>query len=79
VNGAGRRSSPAKRRNATWKSFNGCIRDKGLNINLFWPLTQARVVISDCKEDYNQHRRHSALGYEAPTPYPPPAPTDNRL
>ena len=37
-------------------------------INIFWSLAQARVVISDWKEDYNQHRRHSTL---------PPAPTDD--
>jgi transposase-like protein len=29
----------------------------------------ARVVISDWKEDYNHRRRHSALGYEAPAVY----------
>src|SRR5918993_5914510 len=32
---------------------------------MFWSLAQARVVISDWKEDYNHRRRHSALGYQA--------------
>jgi hypothetical protein len=27
---------------------------------MFWPVAQARVVISDWKEDYNR-RRHSAI------------------
>jgi transposase InsO family protein len=29
-------------------------------------VTQARVVIADWKEEYNYHRRHSALGYQTP-------------
>ena len=35
------------------------MRDECLNINIFWSLTQARVVITDWKEDYNHRRRHS--------------------
>jgi transposase InsO family protein len=34
-----------------------------------WSLTQARVVISDWKDEYNYHRRHSALGFQAPAYY----------
>lgn len=56
-------------RNGYVESFNGRIRDECLNINMFWSLTQARVVISDWKEDYNHRRRHSALGYQAPAQY----------
>ncbi len=37
-------------------------RDECLNINMFWSLAQACVVISDWKEDYNHRRRHSTLG-----------------
>jgi putative transposase len=51
------------RRNGYVESFNGRVRDECLNINIFWSLAQARFVISDWKQDYNQHRRHSALGY----------------
>jgi transposase InsO family protein len=51
------------------ESFNGRVRDECLNINIFWSLTQARLVISDWKEDYNQRRRHSCLGYQAPAVY----------
>jgi putative transposase len=39
------------------------------NLHLFWSLTDARVVISDWKIEYNQHRRHSALGYQTPARY----------
>jgi putative transposase len=56
-------------RNGYIESFNARVRDECLNINIFWSLTQARVVISDWKQDYNHHRRHSALGYQAPAVY----------
>jgi len=48
------------------ESFNGRLRDECLNINLFWSLTHARVVIADWKEEYNHHRPHSALRYQVP-------------
>ena len=34
-------------RNGYVESFNSRIRDECLNINIFWSLAQARVVISD--------------------------------
>jgi transposase InsO family protein len=39
------------------------------DINLFWSLAHARVVITDWKDEYNHHRRHSALGYQTPARY----------
>jgi putative transposase len=39
------------------------------NINVFWSLAQARVVISDWKRQYNWDRPHSALGYQSPAGY----------
>ena len=56
-------------RNGYVESFNGRVRDECLNINIFWSLAQARVVITDWKEDYNHRRRHSSLGYQAPAVY----------
>ncbi|MDT0263406.1 IS3 family transposase [Jatrophihabitans lederbergiae] len=56
-------------RNGYVESFNSRVRDECLNINIFWSLAQARVVISDWKEDYNHRRRHSSLGYQAPADY----------
>ncbi len=50
------------------ESFNGRVRDECLNINILWSLAQARVVITDWKNDYH-HRRHSSLGYQAPAVY----------
>lgn len=51
------------------ESFNGRLRDECLNINLFWSLAHARVVIGDWKDEYNHHRRHSSLGYQTPAHY----------
>jgi len=51
------------------ESFNSRIRDECLNINSFYSLLHARVVISDWKTEYNTVRRHSALGYLAPADY----------
>jgi putative transposase len=56
-------------RNGYVESFNSRIRDECLNINIFWSLAHARVVISDWKEDDNHRRRHSSLGYQAPAVY----------
>ena len=56
-------------RNGYVESFNSRIRDECLNINSFWSLAQARVVISDWKHDYNHCRRHSSLGYLPPARY----------
>jgi putative transposase len=56
-------------RNGYVESFNSRVRDECLNINSFWSLAQARGIISDWKHDYNHHRRHSALGYQAPANY----------
>jgi transposase InsO family protein len=49
-------SNPSKpSRNGYVESFNSRIRDECLNINSFWSMAQARVVISDWKHEYNHH------------------------
>lgn len=48
-------------RNPFIESFNGRLRDECLNINVFWSLTQARIVIGDWKQEYNHHRRFLGL------------------
>ena len=62
-------SRPPTWRNGYIESFNARVRDECLNINTFWSLAHARVVITDWKEEYNHHRRHSALGYQAPASF----------
>jgi putative transposase len=53
-------------RNGYVESFNSRVRDECLDINIFWSLAHARVVITDWKHDYNTRRRHSSLGYQTP-------------
>jgi putative transposase len=51
------------------ESFNSRLRDECLNINSFYSLLHAQVVIGDWKNQYNHDRRHSALGYLPPAEY----------
>ncbi|MGP5023156.1 IS3-like element ISAar43 family transposase [Glutamicibacter arilaitensis] len=51
------------------ESFNSRLRDECLNINSFYSLLHAQVVIGDWKTEYNHGRRHSSLGYLAPVDY----------
>ena len=52
--------------NAYVESFNGKVRDEVLNVEEFSCLAEARVVIEDWREDYNQHPPHSSLGMRSP-------------
>ena len=45
------------------ESFNGRFRDERLNENWFSTLADARHKIAQWKQDCNQIRPHSALGY----------------
>ncbi len=51
------------------ESFHARVRDELLNIELFSCLAEARVVIEDWREDYNNRRPHSALGRKTPTAF----------
>lgn len=55
--------------NAFAESFIGRFRDECLNETLFTSLGEARVKIQNWKEDYNQHRPHSALGNITPAEF----------
>jgi putative transposase len=52
--------------NAYVESFNGRLRDECLNANWFTSLNDARGKIESWRQDYNQQRPHSSLGYLAP-------------
>ena len=61
------------------ESFHGRFRDECLNREQLWTLTEARVVVGDFRQKYNQVRPHSRLGYESPAVFaarscPSPAP-----
>ena len=49
--------------------FNARLRDECLNINSFYSLLHAQVIIGDWKHQYNHDRKHSSLGYQAPADY----------
>ena len=51
------------------ESFNARVRDELLDVEQFSCLAEARVVISDWRDDYNHHRPHSALGMQAPATF----------
>ena len=50
------------------ESFNGKLRDELLNREIFMTLTEAEVLIEQWRQEYNQVRPHSSLGYKPPAP-----------
>jgi putative transposase len=52
--------------NAHVESFHGKLRDECLNASWFGNLWEARAKIGAWKEEYNEERPHSSLGYLAP-------------
>jgi putative transposase len=48
------------------ESFGSRVRDELLAVEQFSCLTEAKTLIEDWREDYNEHRPHSALGMTAP-------------
>jgi putative transposase len=53
--------------NALVESFNGRLRDECLNTNWFLSLDDARSKIEAWREQYNQSRPHTSLGYVPPS------------
>ena len=52
--------------NAYVESFNGKLRDELLGIEIFTTLLEAKIMAEDYRQDYNQNRPHSSLGYMTP-------------
>jgi putative transposase len=52
--------------NAQIESLNGKIRDELLNAHSFRTIFEARREAADWRQDYNEIRPHSALGYLTP-------------
>ena len=50
------------------ESFNGKLMDELLNVEIFTTLFEAQVLIENWREDCNQIRPHSALGYRPAAP-----------
>ena len=52
--------------NAYVESFNGKLRDELLGVEIFTTLLEAKIMAEDYRQDYNQNRPHSSLGYKTP-------------
>ena len=50
------------------ESFNGKLRDELLNREVFYTLTEAKVLIEQWRREYNLVRPHSSLSYRPPAP-----------
>ena len=62
--------APGKpQQNAFAESFIGRLRDECLNETLFSSLAEARAVLADWRDDYNQTRPHSSLNNQTPIAY----------
>ena len=52
--------------NGRVESFNGRMREECLNVSWFGNLFEARGKIAAWRQEYNQERPHSSLGYRTP-------------
>ncbi len=50
------------------ESFISKLRDELLNGEIFYTLTEAKVLVQRCRQLYNRARHHSALGYRPSAP-----------
>lgn len=48
------------------ESFNGSLRDECLNRELMLNAAEARALIEDYRQHYNQERPHGGIGYRTP-------------
>jgi transposase InsO family protein len=48
------------------ESFHSRLRDEFLDGEVFWSVRQAQVQLEVWRQDYNQQRLHSSLGYQTP-------------
>jgi putative transposase len=53
--------------NVVMERFNDQFGDERLNIHWITSLTDARQIIEDWRQDQNDTRPHSSLGYHTPT------------
>ena len=55
--------------NGTNESFNGKFRDECLAMEWFRNRLEAKVVIEEWRNHYNEVRPHSSLGYQTPVEF----------
>jgi putative transposase len=49
--------------NGFGESFNGTVRDECLNMQAFASVAEARVILAPFRQQYNEERPHSSVGY----------------
>jgi putative transposase len=49
--------------------FNGTVRDECLNPHSFHTVSEARVILTAYRREYNEERPHSSLGYRTPAEF----------
>jgi transposase InsO family protein len=52
--------------NGYYEGFNSKLRDELLNLEIFYTLKEAEVLIEQWRHHYNRLRPHSSLGYRPP-------------
>ena len=60
------------------ESFHDKLRDECLNRELFGSLEEARIIIEQWRDEYNELRPHSSLGYQTPREFALSTPTELR-
>lgn len=58
--------------NGCVESFNGKLRDECLNEHWFLNLSEAREIVENWRQDYNEARPHSALNGRSPSQWASP-------
>jgi putative transposase len=52
------------------ESFNARLRDECLNLELFWSIEDAKIMLDAWRADYNTARPHTGLGNLPPAAFP---------
>lgn len=52
--------------NGIVESFNGRLRDECLDVEAFYSLAEAKMIVEDYQRYYRDQRPHSSLGYRTP-------------
>jgi len=55
--------------NAYGESFNDKLRGECLNMEVFYSLPEAKIVVEAWRQEYNAERPHSSLGYRTPNEF----------
>ena len=55
--------------NGYGESFNGTVRDEGLNMYVLPAVAEARIVLAASRRQDHEERPHSSLGYRTPTEF----------